>query len=212
MAESDTIRVLLAEDQDLVRGAIAALLALEPDLEVVAEVAHGDHVVVVAQQSEPDVVLLDIELPGRSGLDCVPDLREHVPAAHVIMLTTFTRPGLVVQAIEDGVMGFLSKEIPAAELATAIRRVVAGERVIEPELALEALQAGRNPLTAREQEVLLAASDGSTIQAIARRMFLSPGTVRNHVSAAMGKLGAGSRAEAVRLADDRGWLRHPARE
>jgi two-component system response regulator DesR len=200
------IRVLLAEDQAMVRGALAALLSLEGDIEVVAEVARGDEVVSTALTARPDVALLDIEMPGGDGLSAAHALRAALPSCRVVILTTFGRSGYLHRAMESGAVGFLLKEAPAAELAVAIRRIIAGERVVDPELALAALSEGGNPLTSREREVLAAALDGASIADIAARLSLSEGTVRNHLSMAIQKLGAHNRMEAARLAEQRGWL------
>ena len=179
------IRVLVAEDQGLVRGALAALLRLQKDIEVVGEAGRGDEVVAAAVAARPDVVLLDIELPGVDGLTAAAALREALPASRVVMLTTFGRIGYLRRAIDAGAVGFLLKDAPATELATAIRRVMAGDRVVDPGLALTALSEGESPLTTREREVLAAAIDGATIKDIAARLFLTEGTVRNHLSVAI---------------------------
>jgi two-component system, NarL family, response regulator DesR len=200
------IRVLLAEDQAMVRGALSALLSLEEDIEVVAGVARGDEVVPTAVETRPDVALLDIEMPGGGGLSASQALHERLPACRVVILTTFGRSGYLRRAMESGAAGFLLKDAPATELAVAIRRVMAGERVVDPELALMALSEGHNPLTSREREVLAASLGGASIADIAARLFLSEGTVRNHLSVAMQKLGARNRMEAARLAEQRGWL------
>jgi two-component system, NarL family, response regulator DesR len=200
------IRVLLAEDQAMVRGALAALLSREKDIEVVAEVARGDVVVEAATASQPDVVLLDIEMPGGSGLDAAQALRRVLPSCRVVILTTFGRSGYLRRAMESGAVGFLLKDAPAAELARALRRVMEGERVVDPELALLALSEGSNPLTPREREVLTAALSGISHAEIAARLFVSEGTVRNHLSAAMQKLGTRNRMEAAHLAEQKGWL------
>jgi two-component system, NarL family, response regulator DesR len=200
------IRVLVAEDQGMVRGALAALLRLEKDIEVVAETGRGDEVLSAAVAAHPDVVLLDIELPGVDGLTAAAALREALPASRVMMLTTFGRIGYLRRAIEAGAVGFLLKDAPATELATAIRRVMAGERVVDPALALTALSEGENPLTTREREVLAAALDGATIKDIAARLSLTEGTVRNHLSVAIQKVGGRNRIEAARLAEEKGWL------
>jgi two-component system response regulator DesR len=200
------IRVLLAEDQALVRGALVALLSLEPDIVVVAEVGRGDEVLPAALAARPDVALLDIEMPGGDGLGAAQALRQQVPGCRVIMLTTFGRSGYLRRAMASGVVGFLLKEAPAAALALAIRRVVAGERVVDPELALAALSDGDSPLTSREREVLASARDGASIAEIAARLTLSEGTVRNHLSTAIQKLGVHNRTEAARLAEQKGWL------
>jgi two-component system response regulator DesR len=200
------IRVLLAEDQDLVRGALAALLSLEPDIEVVAEVDRGDEVVSAALASQPEVALLDIEMPGSDGITAAGELRRRLPGCRVLMLTTFGRPGYLRRAMASGATGFMLKDAPARELAVAIRRTAAGERVVDPQLAVQALSDGDSPLSSREAEVLLAASDGSSVAQVAKRVFLSEGTVRNHLSGAIQKLNARNRMEAARVAREKGWL------
>ena len=200
------IRVLLAEDQAMVRGALAALLSREKDIEVVAEVARGDAVVEAALAAGPDVALLDIEMPGGDGLAAAQALRTALPSCRAVILTTFGRSGYLRRAMESGAVGFLLKDAPAAELASVIRRVMNGERVVDPELALLALSEGNNPLTPREREILVAALPGISHAEIAVRLSVSEGTVRNHLSAAMQKLGAHNRMEAAHLAEQRGWL------
>ena len=200
------IRVLVAEDQSLVRGALRALLDLEPDIEVVAEVGRGDQVLAAAREHAPDVALLDIEMPGRDGIEAARELAAELPAVRAVVLTTFGRPGFLRRAMEVGAAGFLVKDAPVAELATAIRAVVAGERVIDRDLAAAALAIGATPLSAREADVLREAADGATVADIARRLFLSEGTVRNYLSSAIGKTGARTRVEAARVAADKGWL------
>jgi two-component system response regulator DesR len=200
------IRVLLAEDQAMVRGALVALLRLEEDIEVVAEVARSDEVVAAALVARPDVALLDIEMPGGGGLPAAQRLHECLPSCRVVMLTTFGRSGYLRQAMQSGAVGFLLKDAPADDLAVAIRRVMQGERVVDPEFALAALSEGNNPLTPREREVLSAALSGASLAAIAGQLFLSEGTVRNHLSVAMQKLGARNRMEAARRAEQKGWL------
>jgi len=200
------IRVLLAEDQAMVRGALAALLALEGDIDVVAEVARGDAVVPAALASRPDVALLDIEMPGRDGLSAAADLRAALPSCRALILTTFGRPGYLRRAMEGGAAGFLLKDAPAAQLAVAIRRAVAGERVVDPALAMTALSEGGNPLSERERAVLAAAAPGDSVAAIAAALYLSEGTVRNYLSSAIQKLEVHNRAEAARLAERKGWL------
>lgn len=200
------IRVLLAEDQALVRGALRALLELEPDLAIVAEVGRGDEVVAAAQRAGPDVALLDIELPGLDGLAVAGALAAALPACKCLMLTTFGRPGYVRQALESGAAGFMLKDAPASELATAIRRVWAGERVIDPQLAAHALSVGASPLSAREREVLVASRSGASASELAAVLYLSEGTVRNHLSSAIQKLAARNRADAVRIAEQHGWI------
>jgi two-component system response regulator DesR len=200
------IRVLIAEDQGMVRGALASLLGLEVDIEVVAEVSRGDEVLAAVRSVMPDVALLDIEMPGATGLDALEQMRAELPGCRVLILTTFGRPGYVRRAMESGASGFLLKDAPAQDLARAIRRAVAGERVVDPGLAAAALSQGESPLTTREREVLAASRKYTTIEEIAGALFLSQGTVRNHISAAMQKLDARNRAEAVRTAEDNGWL------
>lgn len=200
------IRVLLAEDQSMVRGALSALLSLEGDIEVVAEVARGDEILDAAERARPDVALLDIELPGGDGLAAAGVLRERLPETRVIILTTFGRPGYLRRAMEAGAIGYVLKDAPVDALATAIRRAVEGKRTVDPTLAVTALSEGRNPLTEREREVLATSREVATIAEIAARLYLSQGTVRNHLSAAIQKLEARNRAEAVRLAEQKGWL------
>jgi two-component system, NarL family, response regulator DesR len=201
-----TVRVLLAEDQAMVRGALSALLALEEDIEIVAEVARGDEVVPAALDSLPDVALLDIEMPGGDGLSAAAALKERLPSCRVVILTTFGRAGYLRRAMESGALGFLLKDAPASELAAAIRRVVSGERVVDPGLATAALSEGESPLTEREREVLSASANGATIEDIAAKLYLSEGTVRNYLSTAIKKLGARNRVEAARRAERKGWL------
>ncbi|MER7892225.1 response regulator transcription factor [Micromonospora sp. NPDC094482] len=198
--------ILIAEDQAMLRSAIATLLDLEEDLTVVASVGRGDEVLAAARDTRPDVVLLDIELPGRSGLDLVGDVAQALPDCAVIVVTTFGRPGYLRRAMEAGAKGFLVKDDPVEELAASIRRVLAGEIVVNPLLAAQALSASPNPLSEREREVLSASTGGATIADIAGRLHLSPSTVRNYLSAAIGKTGTRNRGEALSLARDRGWL------
>ncbi len=200
------IRVLLAEDQGMVRGALASLLEMEPDIEVVGQVSRGDEVVQQALSVGPDIALLDIEMPGMSGLEAAAALRRALPDCHVLILTTFGRPGYLRRAMEGGAAGFLLKDAPASELASAIRRAVAGERIVDPGLAAAALSEGESPLTAREHEVLAASRQYATVADLAAALYLSPGTVRNHLSAAMQKLDARNRAEALKTAEEKGWL------
>jgi two-component system response regulator DesR len=200
------IRVMLAEDQAMVRGALAALLALEGDIEIVAEVGRGDEVVSTALATRPDVALLDIEMPGLDGISAAAALHKQLPVCRVLILTTFGRPGYLRKAMESGVVGFLLKDAPATQLAAAIRRVVAGERVVDPTLAMAALSEGNNPLTERERMVLAAAGGGASIAEIASTLFLSEGTVRNYLSVAIQKLGARNRVEAAHIAEQKGWL------
>ncbi|QSI48247.1 response regulator transcription factor [Thermobispora bispora] len=200
------ITVLLAEDQGMMRGALALLLGMEEDIEVVAQVSSGDEVVPAALAARPDVALLDIEMPGRSGLDVAAELRDRLPSCKVLILTTFGRPGYLRRAMEAGARGFLVKDGPVEELAGAIRRVLRGELVVDPELAAAALSAGPNPLTEREREVLAAAADGATVADIAARLHLSESTVRNYLSSSIGKTGTRNRIEAARVARHNGWL------
>jgi two-component system response regulator DesR len=200
------IRLLLAEDQAMMRGALAQLLDLEPDLEVVSQVGRGDEIVPAALAARPDVALLDIELPGRSGLDAARDLRAALPGCAVVMVTTFGRPGYLRRAMDAGARGFLVKDGPVEGLADAVRRVCAGETVVDPALATSALAAGPSPLTDRERDVLAAAEDGSTVTDIAGRLHLSESTVRNYLSAAIGKTGTRNRLEALLAARRHGWL------
>jgi two-component system response regulator DesR len=201
-----TIRLLLADDQALVRGALATLLDLEPDMTVVAEVARGDEVVAAARESTPDVALLDVEMPGLDGIEATRELRAALPDVKVVIVTTFGRPGFLRRALVAGASGFVVKDTPARQLADAVRRVHAGLRVVDPNLAADSLAVGESPLTVRETEVLRAARDGGSVNDIAATVFLSEGTVRNHLSAAIGKTGARNRADAVRIAEENGWL------
>ena len=200
------IRVLIAEDQGMIRGALASLLGMEPDIEVVAQVARGDEVLGAARTADPDVALLDIEMPGATGLEALAELRGALPDCRILILTTFGRPGYLRRAMETGASGFLLKDAPAQELASAIRRAVAGERVVDPGLAAAALSEGDSPLTAREHEVLVASREHATVADIAGALYLSPGTVRNHLSSVMQKLDARNRAEALKMAEAKGWL------
>ncbi len=200
------IRLLIADDQALVRGALAALLGLEPDIEVVAQVGRGDEVVEAARASEATVALLDIEMPGIDGIAAAAQLRAEVPGCRALMVTTFGRPGYLARAMQAGASGFVVKDTPAAELADAVRRVSQGLRVVDPVLAAESLAQGDSPLTERETDVLAAARAGGSIADIARMVHLSEGTVKNHLSSAIGKTGGRNRADAVRVAVERGWL------
>jgi len=209
-AAAPRFRVLIAEDQAMVRGALAALLGLEPDLEIVAQVSRGDEVMAAAERVEPDVALLDIEMPGRDGIAAAAELHAAMPRVRILIVTTFGRPGYLRQAMEAGASGFVLKDAPASELAVAIRRVVRGERVVDPTLAVEALSGGADPLSDREREILAASLELATIADIADRLSLSEGTVRNHLSSAIQKVGARNRGEAARIAQARGWLRPEA--
>lgn len=200
------IRVLLAEDQTMIRGAMAALLAMEADLEIVAQAATGDQAVADAVRTSPDVAVMDIEMPGLDGLSAAATLRTAVPTCRVLIVTTFGRSGYVRRAMDIGAMGFVLKDAPAGDLANAIRLVAANRRVVDPALAVDALAEGQNPLSDREREILSAATERGTVAEIAEAVSLSEGTVRNHLSAAIQKLGARNRAEAARVARDKGWL------
>lgn len=201
-----TIRVLVADDQALVRGALVALLRLEPDLDVVAEVGDGAGVVQAARESQAEVCLLDIEMPGSDGIDVAAQLRAELPDVRSLMVTTFGRPGYLRRAMESGAQGFVVKDTPASELAEAIRRVHRGERVVDSSLATESLAGGPNPLTDRERQVLRECLDGEPVAVIAARVHLSAGTVRNYLSAAIGKTDSTNRVEAARIAQRNGWL------
>jgi two-component system, NarL family, response regulator DesR len=200
------IRVLLAEDQAMIREALAALLSFEDDIEVVAQVGRGDEVTQAALASKPDVALLDIEMPGMDGLTAAAALSQASPGTKIVILTTFGRPGYLRRAMEAGASGFVVKDSPADRLARTIRQVLSGQRVIDPELAAAALSEGASPLTPRERDVLAASQDGATIAEIAAALYLSEGTVRNYLSACIQKTGARNRTEALRVAEERGWL------
>jgi two-component system response regulator DesR len=200
------IRILLADDQHLVRGALAALLSLESDLEVVGEVGRGDEVLQSVRELRPDVVLLDVEMPGLDGLAAASVLTTEAPETRVLIVTTFGRPGFLRRAMESGALGFVVKDAPAEQLADAVRRVARGERVVDPALAAQTLAEGTSPLTGRERDVLTAARDGATVGDIAAKLVLSEGTVRNYLSSAITKTSARNRVEALRIADERGWL------
>jgi two-component system response regulator DesR len=200
------IRVLIAEDQAMIRGALAALLATEPDIEVVAQVERGDRVVEEALKSKPDVALLDIEMPGKDGITAAAELRAQLPSCRVLILTVFGRPGYLRRAVDAGVSGFLLKDAPPDELASAIRRTAKGEKVIDSQLAHAALSEGSSPLTARERDVLAMSVRGASVEEVARSLHLTNGTVRNHLSIAIQKLNARNRTEAARIAEEKGWL------
>ena len=201
-----SVRILIAEDQTMVRQALVALLELEPDITVVAEAASGDEAIAMAGRHQPDVAVLDIEMPGLDGIEVARRLAREGYPGKIVIVTTFGRPGYLTAAMTAGARGFLLKDAPAAELAAAIRRVHAGERVVDPALAAAALAEGASPLTARETEVLAAARGHGAIADLAAALHLSPGTVRNHLSASIQKLGARNRAEAVEIAERKGWL------
>jgi two-component system response regulator DesR len=206
MPEPSPIRILLADDQALIRSALAALLELEEDFEVVSQTGRGDEVVAAALAARPDVALVDIEMPGLDGIAAATALTRELPACRVIILTTFGRPGYLRRAMESGAVGFVVKDTEPEQLADAVRRVARGERVVDPALAAATLAGGTSPLTGRERDVLVAARDAATVADIAARLFLSEGTVRNYLSAAIAKTGTRNRVEAMRVADSRGWL------
>jgi two-component system response regulator DesR len=200
------IRVLIAEDQAMIRGALAALLSTESDIEVVAQVERGDRVVEEALRTKPDVALLDIEMPGQDGITAAAELRAQLPACRVLILTVFGRPGYLRRAVDAGVSGFLLKDAPPDELASAIRRTAKGEKVIDSQLAHAALSEGSSPLTPRERDVLAMSVRGASVDEVARSLHLTNGTVRNHLSIAIQKLNAHNRVEAARIAEEKGWL------
>lgn len=203
---TDPIRLLLVDDQALVRGAMGALLELEDDLTVVAEAADGSQAAERAAESRPDVCLMDIQMPGVDGIDATRLVREVSPATRVLVVTTFARPGYLRQALDAGASGFIAKDTPATQLAHAVRRVHQGLRVVDPALAEASLFEGANPLSEREQQVLRLSADGRAIAQIAAEVFLSAGTVRNHLSSAIGKTATENRAQAARTARDKGWI------
>lgn len=201
------IRMLLVDDQALVRGALAALLGLEPDIEVVAETASGEEALRLLKAHAVDVALLDIQLSGGlDGLGLAAVIRDRHPECRVVMCTTFGRPGYLTRAMQAGAAGFAVKDTPPEQLVAGIRKVHAGLRVVDPALAAESLALGTSPLTPREREVLAAVGRGGSVAAVAGRLHLSAGTVRNHLSAAIGKTGARTSVEAARIAEDLGWL------
>jgi len=202
----DSIRLLIADDQALVRGALAALLDLEADLTVSGMASDGAEAVRLAAEVRPDVCLMDIQMPGVDGVEATRRIREVSPGTRVLVVTTFARPGYLRSALDAGASGFIVKDTPAEDLAEAVRRVHSGLRVLDPALAEESLFDGANPLSDRERQVLRLAADGRSAAAIAAEVFLSAGTVRNHLSAAIGKTGAVNRAQAVRIASDKGWI------
>ncbi|MBA8824531.1 two-component system response regulator DesR [Saccharopolyspora lacisalsi] len=200
------IGVLVADDQPLVRGALATVLDLEADITVLAQVGSGEEVLPEARRCRPDVVLLDVQMPGKDGLVIIAELCTELPSCKILICTTFGRPGYLTRAVSAGARGFLVKDAPPEQLADAVRRVHSGLRVVDPSLATESLVTGPNPLTEREREVLALAADGSTVSRIAGSLHLTVGTVRNHLSAAIGKTGAETRGGAHRIAEQRGWL------
>jgi two-component system response regulator DesR len=202
----DVIRVLIAEDMHLIRGALVALLSLEDDMEVVAELERGDEIVATAERVRPDVAVVDIDLPGLDGLTAAEQLHAVVPECRTLVLTGLSQPGNLLRALKAHVRGFIVKDAPADSLADGIRRVAAGQRVIDPGLVAAALETGASPLTGRESDVLRAAQDGISTGEIATRLSLSPATVRNYLSNAISKTGARNRIDAIRIARDAGWL------
>lgn len=206
MTSSDPIRLVIVDDQAMLRGALAALLDLEADLTVVGVAGDGDEAVRVVSDAAPDVCLMDIQMPGMDGIAATQAVRAASPATRVLIVTTFARPGYLRSALDAGASGFVVKDAPAEQLADAVRRVRAGLRVVDPVLAEASLFDGANPLSERERQVLRLAADGRSAAAIAAEVFLSAGTVRNNLSAAIGKVGAANRAQAVRIAQDKGWI------
>jgi two-component system response regulator DesR len=200
------IKVMLAEDMHMVRGALVALLNLEPDIEVVAEVSNGTDILATAHKYKPDVAVVDIDLPGRDGLSAVSDIHEQLPDIRTLILTGLSRPGNLRRALSAKVTGFLLKDAPPAQLANAIRDVAAGRRVVDSQLAMSAWDSPESPLTARETEVLRLTAEGMQAVDIASRMFLSVGTVRNYLTTIISKLAARNRVDAIRIARDAGWL------
>lgn len=206
VGEAGGIRLLIADDQALVRGALGALLDLEPDLAVVGMASEGAEALRLAEELRPDVCLMDVQMPGMDGVEATRRIREASPGTRILVVTTFARPGYLRSALDAGASGFIVKDTPAEQLAEAVRRVHSGLRVLDPALAADSLFDGANPLSDRERQVLRLAADGRPAAAIAAEVFLSAGTVRNHLSAAIGKTGAANRAQAVRIALDKGWI------
>ncbi|WP_205820337.1 MULTISPECIES: response regulator transcription factor [unclassified Microbacterium] len=204
--EGTGIRLLIADDQALVRGALGALLDLEPDLTVVGMASDGAEALRLAEELRPDVCLMDVQMPGMDGVEATRRIREASPQTRILVVTTFARPGYLRAALDAGASGFIVKDTPAEQLAEAVRRVHSGLRVLDPVLAADSLFEGANPLSDRERQVLRLAADGRSAADIAAEVFLSAGTVRNHLSAAIGKTGAANRAQAVRIAVDKGWI------
>lgn len=199
-------RVLLAEDQHLIRGALLALIRLNTDMHVIAELSNGDEILPVCRRERPDVAVLDIDLPGTDGLTAAAELRSELPETKVLILTGLGNPGHLARALEAEVAGFLRKDAPPEELADAIRRVAKNQRFLDPELVATALHVGPNPLTPREADVLRAAADGGSTEDIGASLYLSPTTVRNYLSNAISKLNARNRIDAIRIARDAGWI------
>lgn len=204
-APTETIRVLVADDEVLIRGAVEALLALEEDLEVLPGISDGIAAVAAAQEHRPDVCLLDLEMPGLDGVEAARQILRSVPTK-VVIFTRHARPGVLRRALAEQVSGFVPKSTPAEELAVVLRQVVAGRRYVDPEIAASALTAEHSPLTERELDVLRAGRDAARVEDIAAALHLAPGTVRNHISNAIGKLGVRTRQEAERAAWEAGWI------
>jgi two-component system response regulator DesR len=200
------IRVLIAEDMHMIRGALVALLSLEADMEVVAELERGDQVLDAALRTRPDVAVVDIDMPGLDGLSAAEVLHERLPECRTLVLTGLSQPGNLLRALKVHVRGFIVKDAPAENLADGIRRVARGERVIDPELVSAALETGSTPLTPREADVLRAAESGISTEEIGARLALSSATVRNYLSNAISKVGGRNRIDAIRIARDAGWL------
>lgn len=206
VTDAAQIRLVIVDDQAMLRGAIAALLELEDDLAVVGVAGDGEAAVRLVTDTSPDVCLMDIQMPGTDGIAATRAVRAASTGTRVLIVTTFARPGYLRAALDAGASGFVVKDAPAEQLADAVRRVHAGLRVVDPALAEASLFEGANPLSEREQQVLRLAADGRSAAAIASEVFLSAGTVRNNLSAAIGKVGAANRAQAVRIAQDKGWI------
>jgi two-component system response regulator DesR len=200
------IRVLIAEDMHMIRGALVALLSLERDIEIVAELDRGDTILEMALRTRPDVAVIDIDLPGLDGLSAADLLHDQLPSCRIVVLTGLSQPGNLLRALKVHVRGFLLKDAPATQLADAVRRVAAGQRVLDPELVAAAVETGPSPLTERETEVLRTAEEGLTTEEIAARLHLSPATVRNYLSNAIAKVSARNRLDAIRISRDAGWL------
>lgn len=200
------IRVLIADDEAMIRSALAALLRLEDDIDVVAECADGDQAVIMAEKLQPDICLLDLDMPGLDGVEVAERLRRTLPATRCVVVTRHARPGVLRRALASGVAGFLPKSRGADEVAQVIRRVAAGARYVDPEVAADALSDERSPLTDRELDVLRAGRSGETTGQIAKALFLAPGTVRNHISAVLAKLHVATRQQAVLKAEEQGWI------